>query len=144
MPTPYSPNQQNSTVASPSFDRAEPVIEQYFNYMNIAAYDQVVKLFANSGLLIAPFTKPLQGHLAILEYLQAEAKEMKLVPIGIERLAAPETTSLTQYRVQGKVESSLFTVNVTWSFQLNNDSEIETVEVKLLASFAELLPLAST
>jgi len=44
-------------------------------------------------------------------------------------------------RIQGRAENAFFGVHVEWIFVLNSHDEIEVLEVKLLASLEELLPL---
>jgi hypothetical protein len=79
---------------------------------------------------------------------------MKFFPNdNIEKIQEAETV---QYQVVGKVETPLFDVNVGWNFELNSNSEINSVKihpsakpcygvgllagrVKLLAKLEELL-----
>ena len=45
--------------------------------------------------------------------------------------------------VRGRVKALVFTVNTAWIFDLNDRDEIQSVQIKLLASLQELLGLRS-
>lgn len=49
------------------------------------------------------------------------------------------TEDETHYKITGKVQTPVFSVNVNWLFVLNAQSEILSVKIKLLASPQELL-----
>lgn len=117
----------------------ESVIESYFAAFNQGDFTQVSNLFVAQGSLNPPFSKEVQGREAILDYLNAEATGMQAFPkSGIEQ----ELTQTTQiYQVMGLVKTSFFTVNVSWTFHLNAEKEIETLTVRLLAELPELLGL---
>lgn len=117
----------------------EPVIEQYFDSLNLEDYQQTARLFATEGVLNPPFESPIVGTDAIAHYLQTEAKGMKLYPLTGN--IKPLEKDHIQATVKGKVKTPLFGVNVAWTFVLNGVKEILSVEVKLLASLEELVSL---
>lgn len=117
----------------------EPVITRYFETLNHQNFLETAQLFASDGTLTPPFEKAIIGQEAIANYLQQEAKEMTLCPLQ-EALEATETSNI-KAEIKGKVTTPLFTVNVAWIFILNNQKEIISVEVKLLASLEELVKL---
>jgi hypothetical protein len=117
----------------------ESVVWRYFQTMNTADYEGTAALFAPTGALHPPFEEPIEGTEAITTYLKAEAKGMQLFP----RQGIAETLEEDQIQVQvkGKVQTSLFGVNVAWIFILNPEREILYAQIKLLASPQELLNL---
>ncbi|MGB5770639.1 MAG: ketosteroid isomerase family protein [Crocosphaera sp.] len=117
----------------------EPVIQSYFETLNAGDCKQTASLFALDGTLYPPFESPVVGQDAIATYLQTEATGMKLHP----REGTVETLEKDHIgvKVMGKVQTSLFRVNVAWTFVLNGVKEIISVEVKLLASLNELVNL---
>ncbi|HEY9828113.1 MAG TPA: ketosteroid isomerase family protein [Stenomitos sp.] len=137
----------NSALDTSSFSNSpmkilgidESVIESYFVAFNQEDFEQVSHLFAVQGSLNPPFAKEVKGKEEILNYLNAEAMGMQALPkSGVEQ----ESTDATQsYQVIGLVKTSFFTVNVSWTFQLNAAKEIETLTVRLLADLPELLGL---
>jgi hypothetical protein len=73
---------------------------------------------------------------AIAQYLSTEAVGMKLFPQkGNQK---QRETGETEVNVQGYVKTSLFSVNVAWQFLINGDNQLQTVAIKLLASWEEL------
>ena len=129
----------NQTESSTTIEGIkEASIINYFVTMNREEFGQTAALFAEGGEMLAPFEKPLIGREAISLYLEKEAKGMKLLPKeGIYQ----STKDNFQIMVQGKVKTSLFSVNVAWYFNLNADGQITTARIKLLASPKELLSL---
>lgn len=117
----------------------EASIVNYFVTMNQEEFGQTAALFAEDGEMLAPFEKPLIGREAISLYLAKEAKGMKLLPK--EGTYHPIENNSFQIMVQGKVKTSLFSVNVAWYFNLNANGQITTAKIKLLASPKELLSL---
>lgn len=125
----------------------EPSIYEYFEKLNGSEFIVASELFTAKGLLIPPFEKPIQGRKAIAQYLQKEAPGMKFCPkrgdlvtvIGGETPLEDQPQS--RYQIQGWVETAWFTVNVSWSIELNAVKEIMFVEVKLLATLPDLLRL---
>lgn len=115
----------------------EPVITRYFQTLNEGNFPETAKLFAVDGILQPPFESPVTGPEAIANYLQQEAREMKLSPL--QETLEPTETGHIQAKIKGKVTTPLFTVNVAWVFVLNPQREIASVEVKLLASLEELV-----
>jgi Nuclear transport factor 2 (NTF2) domain len=115
-----------------------PIISDYFNSISNEDFQETVNLFADDGVMYPPFDSPLVGKDAILVYLESEGKGMKLIPdtIIIQELATGEL----YYQVTGKVQTSLFSVNVSWYFVIYQ-SQILSVKVKLLAALQELLKL---
>ena len=127
---------------------AEATIRTYFESLNAGNFQATTNLFATEGQLLPPFESPIVGQEAIRAYLEAEAQGLLALPQEMQACALPEPTSpdaiapdSTCINVLGKVQTSLFTVNVKWRFQLNAQAEILSVEVKLLASLQDLLRL---
>ncbi|AFZ20359.1 ketosteroid isomerase family protein [Allocoleopsis franciscana] len=117
----------------------ESVVWRYFQTMNAADYEGTAALFAPTGALHPPFEEPIEGKEAIATYLKAEAKGMQLFPR--EGIAEALEEDQIQIQVKGKVQTSLFGVNVAWIFILNPEREILYAQIKLLASPQELLNL---
>ena len=123
----------------------EPVIYEYFASLNNSEFIATAELFAEQGYLIPPFDKQLQGREAIAQYLAKEASGIKFLPEQGELVTSVDSAAnlgdgdRTQYQIQGKVEINWFTVNISWSIQLNAAKEIMLVEVKLLTSLDDLL-----
>jgi hypothetical protein len=117
----------------------EPVVLRYFETMNAGNYEAIAALFADTGAMLPPFEKPIEGKEAIVTYLETEAKGMLLLPS--KGIAEPLDDDLTQIQVTGKVQTPWFGVNVSWIFVLNPDREILSARIKLLASPQELLNL---
>lgn len=117
----------------------ESVVWRYFQTMNTADYEGTAALFAPTGVMHPPFEEPIEGKEAIATYLKAEAKGMQLVPR--EGIAETLEEDQIQVQVKGKVQTSLFSVNVAWIFILNSEREILYTQIKLLASPQELLNL---
>ena len=127
----------------------ENTIHEYFMRLNNGEFMETAQLFAEQGCLNPPFEKSIVGKEAIAQYLEKEAKGMNFCPERGEILtkvgvADPlEHRDRTQYHIQGKVKTNFFTVNVSWSIELNAIKEIMAVDVKLLASIDELLSFRS-
>ena len=127
----------------------ENTIHQYFLRLNNGEFIDTAQLFTEQGCLNPPFEKSIVGREAIARYLEKEAKGMNFCPERGEILtkvgvAAPlDRSDRTQYHIQGKVKTNFFTVDVSWSIELNAAKEIMAVDVKLLASINELLSFRS-
>jgi hypothetical protein len=123
----------------------EPVIYEYFASLNNGEFIATAELFAEQGCLIPPFDKQLQGREAIAQYLAKEAIGIRFLPergeivTSVDSAANLEDDDRTQYQIQGKVEINWFTVNISWSIDLNAAKEIMLAEVKLLTSLEDLL-----
>lgn len=118
----------------------ESIVLDYFTTINQTKFEQTASLFAEEGILYAPFTSPVVGREKIVAYLEKEATGMKLIPhSGIVETADLEDTEL--FTVMGKVQTALFSVNVRWQLSLDSDRNLASVRVKLLASPQELLKL---
>lgn len=117
----------------------EPVVLGYFETMNAGDYEATTALFADTGALLPPFEKPIEGKEAIATYLETEATGMLLFPS--KGITEALEDGLTQIQVAGKVQTSLFSVNVSWIFVLTPEREIRSARIKLLASPQELLNL---
>lgn len=118
------------------------LIHSYFDALNQKDFPRAAALFSQQGQLIPPFEKPIEGREAIAHYLATEASEMTLTPLSCEPQNEPKSTeeaSLRSFRVEGKVKHTLFLVNVAWQFDMTTANEIESVQIKLLASLKELL-----
>lgn len=115
----------------------ESVIYEYFEKLNNGEFTATAELFAEQGCLNPPFDNQVQGRDAIAQYLAEQAQGIRFFPEDGEILMSD--LSHTQYQIQGKVELNWFTVNISWSIELNAAKEIMTVDVKLLASLEDLL-----
>jgi hypothetical protein len=115
----------------------EPVIYAYFERLNNGEFTATADLFAVQGCLNPPFDNQIQGRDAISKYLEKEAQGIIFAPADGEIIISDSTH--TQYQIQGKVELNWFTVNISWSIDLNAAKEIILVDVKLLASLDDLL-----
>ncbi|XGV95877.1 MAG: ketosteroid isomerase family protein [Leptolyngbya sp. BL-A-14] len=120
---------------------SEATVLRYFETLNASNFQATGKLFAAEGMLQPPFEKPVVGAEAIVAYLQAEAKDLILQPRqGNSRLLEDGSTEIT---VTGKVQTPLFSVNVSWLFMLDHEHNLLLAKIKLLASPQELLSLRS-
>ena len=117
----------------------EPTVLRYFETLNAGDFKDTSALFAADGTMRPPFESGITGPIAIVAYLQQEAQGMKLEP----RQGITQTLDNEQIQVQvtGKVQTSWCGVNVSWLFVLNQQREIVTATVKLLASPQELVNL---
>jgi len=115
----------------------DPTIVSYFETLNASDFEATSALFAPDGAMHPPFESAIVGPAAIAGFLQQEAQGMKLEPR--EGIAQPLENEQTQVQVAGKVQTPLFGVNVSWLFILNQQREITTAKIKLLASPQELL-----
>ena len=115
----------------------EPVIDEYFARLNNGEFIATAELFAEQGCLNPPFDNQIQGRDAIAQYLEEQARGIIFAPADGEILISD--SDHTQYQIQGKVEMNWFTVNVSWSIDLNAAKEIMLVEVKLLTALDDLL-----
>lgn len=117
---------------------AEPTILAYFETLNAGDFQACSALFAADGVMYPPFETGIVGE-AIANYLQQEAQGMKLEPR--EGITKSLENDCLEVQVAGKVQTSLFGVNVSWLFVLNQQREIFTAKIKLLASPQELINL---
>jgi Nuclear transport factor 2 (NTF2) domain len=117
----------------------EPVIYEYYLRLNSGDFKGVSKLFSKNGLLHPPFERELCGREAIAQYLQAEAKGLEAFPKLGTVINKSDRSNL--YKIQGYVKTSFFTVNVCWLIELDDNQEIVSVEVQLLAQLQDLLAL---
>jgi Nuclear transport factor 2 (NTF2) domain len=114
-------------------------IASYFDTMNVGDFEATAALFAEEGKLCPPFEKAIVGREAIAQYLKTEAKGMKL---QVDRsISTRSNENVVEVISNGKVFTSLFSVNVAWQFSLNNVDKIMAVKIDLLASAQELLNL---
>ena len=118
---------------------SEPVICRYFETFNAQDFQATASLFAPDGALHPPFETAVVGQAAIADYLEKEAKGMKALPH--QETIQPLENGNVEYRVAGKVLTSLFSVNIAWNFVIDPQLRILTVQVKLLAALEELLRL---
>lgn len=140
-----NPAAQSASPESLSSDRldidgvSEITVLRYFETLNAAEYEATAALFAEDGIMHPPFENGIAGPTAIAAYLRDEATGMQLHPREgtVEALESGEQ----QFQIKGKVETSLFSVNVGWNFILNSHAKISSVGIKLLASPRELLNL---
>ncbi len=116
-----------------------PAVLRYFETLNAGNFEATANLFAEDGVLHAPFEEPITGKSSIASYLKTEARGMQLEPQqGISQILED---GLVEIQISGRVQTSAFGVNVGWLFLLNYQQEILAVTVKLLASPQELLNL---
>ena len=117
-----------------------PTIAAYFNNLNSGNFAATAALFADNGCLHPPFERPISGRDEIATYLEREARGMIFCPESGAMLI--KDNDRTQYHIQGLVKSNYFTINVSWLIHLTPDNRILLVEVKLLATLAELLKVS--
>ena len=119
----------------------KPTVLRYFETLNAGDFDATANLFAEDGVLHAPFEEPIIGRISIATYLKTEARGMQLEPQqGVSQILEDGNVEV---QVSGRVQTSAFGINVAWLFLLNSDQKILSVTVKLLASPQELLNLRS-
>jgi hypothetical protein len=116
-----------------------PTIAAYFNNLNNGEFAATAALFADNGCLNPPFERPIARD-EIATYLEREARGMIFYPESGAMLMKDD--DLAQYHIQGQVKTNYFTINVSWLMQLTSDNRILLVEVKLLATLAELLKVS--
>jgi len=119
----------------------KPTVLRYFETLNAGDFEATANLFAEDGVLHAPFEEPIIGRISIATYLKTEARGMQLEPQqGVSQILEEGNVEV---QVSGRVQTSAFGINVAWLFLLNSDQKILSVTVKLLASPQELLNLRS-
>ena len=119
----------------------KPTVLRYFETLNSGDFDATANLFAEDGVLHAPFEEPIIGRISIATYLKTEARGMQLEPQqGVSEILEDGNEEV---QVSGRVQTSAFGINVAWLFLLNSDQKLLSVTVKLLASPQELLNLRS-
>jgi hypothetical protein len=117
----------------------KPAILRYFETLNAGDFEETANLFADDGVLHAPFEEPIIGKSSIASYLKTEARGMQLEPQqSVSKILEDGTVEI---QVSGRVQTPAFGINVGWVFLLNFQQEILSVTVKLLASPQELLTL---
>lgn len=126
---------EGGTIAIDEVNEAS--ILNYFETFNRGEFEATSALFASDGVLQPPFEQGIVGRAAIATYLQKEATGFLAFPhqCVIQTLE----NGCTEYLVNGKVQTPLFTVNVSWQFVLSPWKEIFFARIKLLASLPELL-----
>lgn len=117
----------------------EPTVLRYFETLNTGNFQETTQLFSISGVMKPPFDPPIVGAEAILNYLQVEALGIMLKPQ--QSTSQRQENGCTEVNVTGKVQTTFFTVNVTWQFWLSPLQEIDCVQINLIASPQELLRL---
>jgi hypothetical protein len=119
----------------------KPTVLRYFETLNAGDFEATANLFAEDGVLHAPFEEPIIGSISIATYLKTEARGMQLEPQqGVSQILEDGNVEV---QVSGRVQTSAFGINVAWLFLLNSDQKLLSVTVKLLASPQELLNLRS-
>lgn len=137
------PQSESNPAASPSATSltikgiSEPTLLQYFETFNRGNFEATACLFAAEGAMHPPFESPIVGRDKITAFLEAEAKGMRINPR--EGIAEAAEVRQTKVQIGGTVQTSLFSVNAVWHFILNQQQEILSVRIKLLASPQELL-----
>jgi hypothetical protein len=117
----------------------EPQLLRYFETLNAGEFLATANLFAAEGVMHPPFESAIVGPEAIAAYLEQEAKGIQAQPTEQKVEVLGETEK--QVEIRGKVQTSVFKVNVAWLFILDNQEQIVSVTIKLLASPQELLKL---
>lgn len=114
-------------------------ILSYFETLNSSNYEATSELFAIDGILQPPFEQPIVGRDAIAQYLNEEAKGITAHP----KQGTVQTldNGCTEFQIAGKVQTPLFSVNVSWQFVLSPNDELFLAKIKLIASPQELLGL---
>ena len=117
----------------------EPIIHQYFETLNAGDFDATATLFAVDGMLQPPFEPAVVGREEIAAYLHREASGIILQP----RQGSEKTleNGCTEYQIIGRVQTSMFVVNVAWAFILSPDRQIFVARINLLATLKELAHL---
>ena len=116
-----------------------PAVLRYFETLNAADFAATANLFADDGVLHAPFEEPIIGKSSIATYLKTEARGMQLQPQqGVSKTLED---GQVEVQVSGRVQTSVFGINVGWRFVFNSHQQILSVTVKLLASPQGLLNL---
>lgn len=127
--------------------RAQQLIEQYFETFNQQAFDQTAALFAAQGSLTPPFEGAIVGREKIQAYLEKKAANMHAQPeewnFPAEGDAVDNKQPLYRVAVQGRVKAIVFQVSVLWEFAIAPTCEIAIARVKLIATPKELLSLRS-
>ena len=118
---------------------ARSTVQQYFDSFNQKKFEQTAALFAQAGQLTAPFEGATVGPNNIQQYLEKKAQNMSATPQRWDFSIAEEDR--WHVEVTGKVKTSVFQVNVSWLFFVNDNSQLTSARVKLIASPAELLNL---
>lgn len=118
---------------------SHPTVLSYFETLNTGEFDATSELFAIDGVMQPPFEKPITGRDAIADYLHREA-------IGITAQPSQGTyqtieTGEVEFEIVGRVQTPVFSVNVTWRMILNADDEVSFIRIKLNASPKELMNL---
>jgi hypothetical protein len=117
----------------------EPIVLRYFETLNRGDFEATSALFATDGVLQPPFETEVRGPAAIAAYLQKEAVGIILYPH--QGVAEALEDGCIDYEVMGRVQTSLFSVNVAWKFIVSPQKKILLAKVKLLASLQELTKL---
>lgn len=116
-----------------------PAVLRYFETLNAGDFAATANLFADDGVLHAPFEEPIIGKSSIATYLKTEARGMQIQPQ--QSVSKILEDGQVEVQVSGRVETSVFGINVGWRFVFNSHQQILSVTVKLLASPQELLNL---
>lgn len=135
VPQPPSSNHIQSTIEGIT----EPTILRYFETLNAGDFEACAELFAADGVMYPPFESGIETRAAIISYLHQEAQGIKLEPR--EGITKTLDQDCLEVQVAGKVQTSWCGVNVSWLFVLNQQREILTAKIKLLASPQELVNL---
>jgi len=139
METPQSPVDEIAAALIESIEGiVEPTILQYFQTLNAGAFAETAALFAPDGAMKPPFESEITGPEAIATYLKQEAEGIRLYPQQGVVEPLPEAR---QVRVSGQVQTSVIRVNVAWTFILNDQDQLISTTIKLLASPQELLKM---
>lgn len=106
----------------------------YFASINSENFSNIQSLFAENSELYPPFESPIVGRENIANFLEKEARGLRLIPKECKQ-------EQREYQVTGTVQTQLFSVNVQWIFLINDEGYIQLVKIKLLATLEKLLGL---
>jgi Orange carotenoid protein, N-terminal/Nuclear transport factor 2 (NTF2) domain len=120
-----------------------PTVLGYINNMNAYDFEAACNLFAVSGALQPPFSRPIVGRELIAAYMREECQGLKMLPQ--RGVAETVEDGYTQVKVTGSVQTPWFGasvgMNIAWRFLLDPQGKIFFVAIDLLASPKELLNL---
>lgn len=118
---------------------SHPTVLSYFETLNAGAFDATSELFAIDGVMQPPFEQPITGRDAIAEYLHREAIGITAQPL--QGTVQPNENGEVEFEIVGRVQTPVFSVNVTWRIILNANDEVCFTRIKLNASPKELMNL---
>ena len=88
----------------------KPAVLRYFETLNAGDFEATASLFAEDGVLHAPFEEPIIGKSSIRTYLKTEARGMQLEPK--QGISQSLEDGKVEVHVSGRVQTSAFGINV--------------------------------